>query len=176
MVLTAANVKVGVTGAVFAAPAGTAVPSSVSGSLDGAFEDVGYISEEGVSTSTSIDVNDIKAWQNGDTVRKIQTGHDFTLTFAMLETNPTALEVYYGDYATGAVQVTGTQGYRGAFVINVVDGDDLIRIVIPDGQVTDKQDVNYVNADPITYGVTITTYPDTSGVKAYIYFDSAGTS
>src|SRR5688572_29067903 len=176
MAQTAANVRVGVTGAVYVAPTGTALPESVAAALDAAFDDVGYITEDGVTTATSIDVNDIKAWQNGDTVRKIQTGHDFTVAFGMLETNPTALELYYGNYAAGVVEVRGSQGFRGAFVINVVDDTDLIRIVIPDAQVTEKTDVNYVNADPATYGVTLTCYPDTNGVKAYLYFETVGAS
>lgn len=176
---TAANVLVGVTGSVYVAPTGTALPTTVDGALNAAFDDVGYISEEGVVTSTSTDTNDIKAWQNGDTVRRVQTAHDYSVAFTMLETNPTALELYYGNFTTGTngeVQVTGEQGYRGAFVVNVVDDDNLIRIVIPDGQVTEKQDVSYVNADPLSYGVTITCYPDASGVKAYIYFEANGAS
>lgn len=176
MTLVAANVRVGVTGALFVAPTGSALPTTVGGGLNGAFSDVGYITEDGVSTSTSIDTNDIKAWQNGDTVRKVQTGHDFTVAFTMLETNPTSLELYYGNYTAGTVEVRGDQGYRGSFVINVVDDTELIRIVIPDGQVTEKSDVGYVNADPASYGVTLTCYPDTSGVKAYIYLETVGAS
>ena len=83
---TAENVRVGVTGAVYFAPAGTAVPTSVSGVLNAAFVDVGYIGEDGVSESISADTNDIKAWQNGDVVRRVQTSHDYTVSFTMLRT------------------------------------------------------------------------------------------
>ena len=172
MANVADNVRVGVTGAVFFAPTGTTLPTTLAGALDAGFLDVGYISEDGITTSVSMDTNEIRAWQNGDVVRRVQTAHDYTLAFTMLETNERSLEVFYGNYddTTDAVEVTGTQGYRGEWVINVDDGTDDLRIVIPDGQVTEKGDVQYVNGDAVMYPLTITAYPDSSGVKAYIYF------
>ncbi|MDH4158651.1 MAG: hypothetical protein OEV62_00155 [Actinomycetota bacterium] len=180
MALTAANVQVGVTGAVYFAPSGTAVPTNPTDALNGAFLDVGYISEDGVTTSTSIDVTDLVAWQNADVVRKIQTGHDYTVAWTMLETSENTLELYYGNYtdagAYGTAEVKGEQGYRGAFVIHVIDDTNLVRIAIPDGQVTEKGDVSIVNGDAISYPITITCYPDTSGVKAYVYTQTVGAS
>lgn len=182
MALTASNVRVGVTGAVFAAPAGTTLPTDAVSAINAAFVDVGYVSEEGVATATATETNDITAWQNGDIVRKVQTAHDFTVAFTMIETNAKSLELYYGNYtggpggASAVVQVKGVQGYRGRFVINVIDDQEEIRIVIPDGQVTERGDVTYVNGDAVSYPVTITCYPDSSAVKAYIYFDTPGAS
>jgi hypothetical protein len=65
--------------------------------------------------------------------------------------------------------VTGTQPDEERWVIDVVDGTDLIRIVVPSGQVTELGDVTYVNGDAIGRPVTITAYPDVTGNKAYIY-------
>jgi hypothetical protein len=182
MATTAANVRVGVSGAVSFAPTGTALPVTPTATLNAAFEEVGYINEDGLTTSTSTDTNDIKAWQNGDIVRRVQTSHDFTIQFAMLETNELVLELYYGNFTHGALgapgvaTVRGEQGTRGAWVFDVEDGDDLIRIVVPDGQVTEREDVQYVNGDAVQYGVTLTTYPDASGNKAYIYFETDAAS
>lgn len=182
MALTAEAVRVGVTGAVYVAASGATLPTDAITAVDAAFSDVGYVSEEGVTTSTGTESTDIKAWQNGDIVRKVQTSHDFTVAFTMLETNGKSLELYYGNYtagpggASGVVEVKGEQGYRGSFVINVLDVDDDIRIVIPDGQVTERGDVVYVNGDAITYPVTITCYPDANGDKARIYFDTSSAS
>lgn len=183
---SAGAVVVGVTGDVYTAPLATTLPTDVDTSLNVAFSAVGYISEDGVSTSTSTDTNDIKAWQNGTIVRKVQTSHDFTLSFSMLETNEKSLQVYYGSFtagpttASGVVAITGAQGYRGAWVFDVLDsggtGDGQIRIVVPDGQVTEHEDVSYVNGDAIMYGVTVTCYPDSTGTKAYLYFEAGGAS
>jgi hypothetical protein len=179
---TAANVQVGVTGHVYTAPLGTALPVTPTATLNAAFQEVGYINEDGLVTSTSTDQNDIKAWQNGDIVRRVQTSHDFTIQFTMLETNEKVLEVYYGNFTHGALgapgvaTVRGEQGYRAAWVFDVIDGSEEIRIVIPDGQVTERDDVSYVNGDAIQYGVTLTTYPDVSSNKAYIYFETDAAS
>ena len=182
MAQVASNVRVGVTGAVYKAPTGTALPTSVSAALNAAFRDVGYISEDGVTTSTPTDTNDIRAWQNGDIVRRVQTSHDFTIAFTMIETNAEVLEMYYGNFtagpggASGVVEVRSEQGWRGEIVLHVVDDDQLIRVVVPDGQITERDDVAYVNGDAIAYGVTITCYPDVTGVKAYIYFETDAAS
>lgn len=174
MTLTADNVRVGVTGGVFGAPSESTLPTDATAELDGAFEDLGYVTEDGVSQAIGIDITEIKAWQNGDVVRKVQTKHDLTYAFAMLETSPAALEAYYGNYDAGVVEIRGDQGIRQSWVINVIDGDNKIRIVIPDGQVTERGDISYVNGDAVSYPVTITCYPDDDSVKAYMYLDGEG--
>jgi hypothetical protein len=177
MALVANNVRVGVTGAVFRAPAGTALPTTATGALDTGFWDVGYISSDGVTLSTSTDTNDIQAWQNGDITRTVQTSHSFTVQFTMLETNETTLGLYFNAFthgagaASGVAQVKGVQGYRGEFVINMTDGTQTMRLVLPDAQVTDRGDITIVNGDAIQYQVTLTAYPDGSGNKAYLYFE-----
>lgn len=166
---TAGNVRVGVTGAVYYAPTGTTLPTTAAASLNAAFADVGYISEDGITQTMNVDVNEVMAWQNGDVVRKIQTSHDLTYTFTMLEMSADTVELFYGDYAAGVTKITGEQLGNHAFVLDVVDGDNDIRIVIPDGQITERGDVVYSGTEPIGFEVTITCYPDSSGVKAYHY-------
>lgn len=171
---TAANVRVGVTGGVFGAPLGTALETDALSALDAAFDDLGYISDDGITQAIGTDQTEIKAWQNGDVVRKIQTSHDLTYQFAMLEESDATLIAYYGNSADGVVEVRGEQGVRQSWVIEVEDGDNVLRIVIPDGQVTEREDVVFLNEEAISYGVTITCYPDADGVKAYQYRDSSG--
>lgn len=169
---TAANVRVGVTGGVAYAPEGTTLPTTATAALDGAFDDVGYISEDGVAQSIGEDITDLKAWQNGDVVRKIQTSHDYTLSFTMIETSEVTLKAYYGNYAAGVVEINGSQLPRNPWVLTVVDGDAEIRVVVPDGQITERGDIVYQNSDAIGYQVTITCFPDDEGNKAYLYLDA----
>jgi hypothetical protein len=171
---TAANVQVGVTGHVYTAPLATALPVTPTATLNAAFNEVGYINEDGLVTATSTDQNDIKAWQNGDIVRKVQDEHDVTYALSLLETNDQTLEVYYGNYTNGTVEVRADNETRGEWVFHVVDGGDLIRIVLPDGQVTDRGDIQYVNGNAVMYPIVVTAYPDASGVKAYLYVLGAG--
>lgn len=176
MALDATNVRVGVTGAVYVAPSGSTAPTDATTALDGAFVDLGYIHEDGVTESHDTDTNDIRAWQNGDIVRKVQTSHDLTYSFTMLETNAATLEEFYGDFTDGgvgadSVEITGTQLPNRAWVLSVLDGDHTIRVYIADGQITERGEIMYANGDPVGREVTVTCYPDASGVKATVWLD-----
>lgn len=168
MATDATLVRVGVTGTVWTALQG--VPTLPGDALTAptGFTDLGYISEEGVTQSISSSNTDIKAW-GGDTVRTIQTEHDLTYSFTMIETNAATLKLYYSDSGAtaAAVSITGAQGARQTMILDVVDGDQAIRLELPDCQVVEVGDITYATEDAIGYQVTVTCYPDGTGVKAY---------
>lgn len=181
------NVLVGVTGAIYKAPAGTTLPTSAYAALDVAFKELGFVTEEGVTEAQSTQVTNLRAWQNGTVVRKVQTEHDVTYQFTLMETNPEALEAYYGNYATasggGKVEINAAKMPRECWVVDVIDDESKVRIVIPAGEVTTKGQVAYVNGNAATYSITLTAYEDpayagseSADAKAYVYYDSDGTS
>lgn len=174
MATTSDNVRVAVTGGAYFAPTGTTLPTSPTAALDAAFEELGYLSEEGITQTIDESITNIKAWQNGDIVRKVQDEHDVTFAMSLLETSDQTLDVYYGNYVNGTVEIKADNETRGEWVLNIVDGGDRLRIVIPDGQVTDRGDVQYVNGNAVMYPITITCYPDADDVKAYLYTLGAG--
>jgi hypothetical protein len=171
---TTGGVKVGAT----TAPA----PTDATTTLDGGFVGVGYIGEDGFTESPSTDTQDIVAW-GGDIVRRIQTSHDVTYAFEMIETNAQSLALYYGDdnvTATAAsptagnrlaVEVKGTQLPRKSVVFEMFDGEVIERIYLPDAQITERSEIQRSHGDAARYSVTFTAYPDASGVKAYIWAD-----
>lgn len=173
MVNTAQNVRVATTGAVSFAPISTTLPTDAVAALAATFKDVGYVGPDGVTQSIETDVTDITAWQNGDTVRKVQTSHDVTFQLVMLETKDITLQVYYADATATAskVKVTGAQSPHNVVVIDVLDDKHSIRIVLPDAQVTERGEIVYQNEEATGYDITLTAYPDADGVKAYIYLD-----
>lgn len=172
----AGAVTVATTGKLWTAPIGTPLPTTAIAVPNTAFAEIGYISDAGVVESQGTSTNKIKAWQNGDVVREVQTEHDLTYKFGALEDNATALNAFYGNYTAGLVEINGLQpGYR-AWILDIVDGLDLVRIVVPYAQVSDRGDITYVNTDAITYDMTITAFgdPNYSGglaapAKAYRY-------
>ena len=169
---TSDNVRVfgGSTGFVAVAPSGSTLPTDATTGLDSAFDELGYIDENGVTESQGTNTNKVKAWQGGAIVRTVQTEHSLTYKFAALETNAAVLEQFYGQSVyDGVVEITGAQPDTAAWVIHAVDGDDLVRIVIPSGQVIDRGDVVRNGNDPAVYEFTLECYPDSSGVKAYQY-------
>lgn len=176
---TSDNVRVGVTGAIYLAPSGTTLPTSALGSLNAAFEELGYVDENGVTETQGETITNIKAWQNSAVVRKILTEHDLTYQFAALETNPAVLEAYYGNYTDGpdgVVEIRGEVAPNVCWVIDVEDGDSATRIVVPDGQITQRGAVNYGATDAVKYNMTLTAFPDGSEVKAYVYYNTVGAS
>jgi hypothetical protein len=170
------NVQVASTGGIYVAPAATAIPTSASASRNAAFAELGLMDESGVVESQGTTSNNIKAWQNGAVVRKVQTEHDLTYQFTAIETNPVVLEEWYGNYNSGDVQITGEAIDIKPWVLEVFDGDEHLRIVIPNGQITERGDVSYVNGAAVAYPITLTAYPDASGVKAYAYYAQDGAS
>lgn len=171
MATQAANVNVAVSGGVYTAPLGTALPADAAVALNAAFLDLGYLGEDGVTQQINGTTKDIKAWQNGDIVRTIQTEHKLEFKFTMIETNAPVLTLFSGaNYATGIVQIKAGVMPHVAFIVEVLDGADHIRIAIPDGQISDRGDIVYKNGEPIGYPVTVTCFPDAPGVKAYIHY------
>lgn len=177
MPLVAANVNVGVTGGVYYAPIGTALPTTPIAALNAAFLEVGYLGEDGITQSVGDATTEIKAWQNADVVRTIQTDHKATWKLSMEETNANSLAAYYGgNYVAGIGQIKSGVLPRKSWVFHIIDGTSLIRLVVPTGQITERGDIVYVNGGAIMYPITVEGYPDASGVKAYVYYQTATVS
>jgi hypothetical protein len=174
MALVSDNVRVGVTGVVYVAPLGSTLPTSVSTTPAAAFVDVGYISDGGITQSISSDSTDIVAWQNATTVRTLQTSHTVTYQMEFLEVNWVTLDTYFGNFSAGVSHLTADQTLRKSWIIHVDDGTDDIRIVVPSGQITERGDTVFVSGEAIKLPITITAYPDNTGVKAYWYTSEAG--
>lgn len=165
---SADNVRVGLTGTVAFAPLGTTLPVDVDEVLAATFIDVGYVSEDGVTQSMATDLTDIKAW-GGDIVRTVQTSHDLTYALKLIETTEDTLILYYGDDG----EITGDDLPRQSWVLDVIDGSDVVRLCLPDAKIVERGDVVYSGADAIGYEVTLKCFPDSTGVKAYMYRTAA---
>lgn len=172
MALDAAKVRVAVTGAVYAGPTSATAPTSATSSVAATFNDMGYVSEDGVTEAYDEDVEDIQAWQGGAIVRTLISSSKATLAFTMIETKASTLELYHkgstvenigaGSYKIDVV----TPGVvRKSFILDVLDGDKHIRMYVRDGEVTERGEITYVNDETISYPVTITCYPVNVGGK-----------
>lgn len=170
------------TGGAYHGPLGSLVPSDARSALDPELSAVGYVGEDGVSTSISTSTNDIIAW-GGDKVRVIQTDHDFTVSLTMIETSAITAGIYYHPDNVAEIAASLTAGKqlsikvnarelpRGVWVFELVDGDKIGRLILPEAQVTNRGDVPYTHGDAIVYPITLTCYPDENGNKAYIIWD-----
>ncbi len=176
MALDATNVRVAVTGAVYAAPEGSTLPTTSTATPDAAFKDLGYLSEDGLVQARDVDSDEITTWQNGTIVRRTITSQSTTIEFTLVETKEEVLEfVNPGAAITGAgpyaMEVGPVTSVRRAVVFDVLDDTIHIRKVYPNCEITDFGDVEYVNGQAISYPVTLTCYPDASDVVVYEYSD-----
>lgn len=155
-------VRVGVTGTVYVAPKGTALPTDVTTNLNAAFKSVGFISEDALTESLSITTEKLRAWQRPVGIRSLTTEVDWTFQFGMLETSPLVLELYYagaesdvaGGVATTSISANPSANQK-AMVIEIVDGDVITRYALPVVEVGDREEVSHTNSEGTVWGVTV---------------------
>lgn len=174
----ASNVSTGkpkVGGAIFVAPAGTALPTDATSALAAQFVNLGYVSEDGVVNATETDTENITAW-GGDTVLTTLTSFTETFTLNLIETKEAVLAQYYG---ADNVEVDGsgniTVKHNSAnlpeqvAVIETVLADGRVkRTVVPKAKISDRSgEISYTDGDAIAYPIVWNALPDTAGNTAY---------
>jgi hypothetical protein len=170
MALTAENVNVAVTGKVYVAPTTATAPTASDSTLTG-FVELGYVSADGIEVAHDRSTSQIRSWQNSDLVREVTTEATTTYKLMLLESNEDVIETYFGAaMAGGKVEINpGTTGGRKSWVVDVVDGTDVIRHYIPAGEVTAVESQTFANGEAIGYGITITAYASAGRVADVFY-------
>ena len=87
MAANANEVVVGSGGKVYIGPVGTAEPNTPTAALNAAYKDLGYISEDGVTASFGVTVEDINAFQSLLPIRRVVTGRTADLSFVCRQWN-----------------------------------------------------------------------------------------
>lgn len=171
-------------GGLFNAPLGTALPTDASTKLAEAFKIVGLLSSDGLSESPNRESDDKKAW-GGKLARVIQTEHDLTVKFTLIERTEQTLKLVHGDSNV----ISSNQEAKGdapagklqtilknakvlppkSFVANMRDGITQLRNVYPAAQVVNVGESKWVHDDLIAYEVELKCYEDSSGNKGYEY-------
>lgn len=184
---TAANVtaaKPGVGGAISRAPLNTTLPTDATTALAAAFASLGYISEDGLTVTNELTVEDTTAW-GGDIVLSNQTGKANRFKAMLIEAkNVDVLKAVHGDanvsgaLSTGiTVNVNSAEQAAASWVVDMVLRDGALkRIVIPNGKITAIEDVTYSDSAAVGYDITITAMPDSSGNTSYEYIKAASTT
>lgn len=184
MANVASNVSAGkpkTTGAIWVAPKGSTLPTDTATALDPAFKCLGYCSDDGLTNSTDLESETIKAW-GGDTVLTIQTSKEDRFGFTLIEVlNEDVLKFVYGSTNVSGTLSTGLTVTANnadveevAIVIDMIMRDNSAkRIVIPDCKISEFGDVVYSDSEAVGYETTVTCMPDSSGNTHYEYLKSA---
>lgn len=169
-------------GAVFYAPAGTALPDGVPTNdpftdLGEEYTNLGYVSEDGLTKTITEEGDDLVAW-GGDTVAHNQTNYSETYSLNFIETvNEDVLAFLKGkDNVTkredGVLQVDEVADAlpHCVLVIYTLQGNgDTMRVrrqVVADAQITDRSgDETYNNSDLVAMSATITAFKFTDPIN-----------
>lgn len=171
-------------GAIFTAPIGTKLPTTAKEDLDQAFQNLGYISEDGVTNTPEIDSEGKKAW-GGDTVATAFNGKTDQFAYTLIEALRLEVlkEVFGKDNVQGTLEaglsIKANQSEPEEHVI-VIDqifrGGVLSRHVVPRAKVTAIDEISYKDGDLVGFGVTMDAYPDTEGNTHYQYMIKKGST
>jgi hypothetical protein len=180
MATNAELARLGVTGALRVAALGTVSPTGMEAWPAG-WEDLGYISDDGITESRDENNESFIPWQETTPIRVEITSSVITFSATLWESNFQTISLFYrkaaGDMTTdvnGVVSFTEegkpARDLR-AFGIDVIDGVYARRIILPYAEVTERGDTVYQSSSLIGYQVTITAYPGTDGVSARRFFN-----
>lgn len=171
----------GVSGGVCSAPIGTDLPENALDTLDPAFVNYGFISEDGLTETNEKSSDKIKAW-GGRIVKNLQTDSSASFSFSFIESsNADVLKAICGE---DNVTVSGSsitakfdleQLPSRVWNFDVRDGDKRVRVSVPNGQITELGDVTYGDEDVIAYEVTVDALWDDTLKAYYVKYLDNGT-
>lgn len=153
------------------------LPTNASSVLPVGANEVGAISEDGISEATSQDRTDVFIWQNNALARRIPGQATKVFTFSAAETNLQTLSVQYTTSSTITQTVEGvsiSEAPPGTdirpWVLHGIDGTRALRLVIPNGEVTNRGDVVWSAGGITVFNWELSAYVDTNGFWCYRYY------
>lgn len=161
--------RLGATGRIDIAPVGTPLPTDMSNLDMAVFKNLGYISSDGVTEGRDEDNEEFVPWQELTAIRSEITKSVVTLEFALWESTIKTAGFYYGFEADDLAKAADgsiifdekgkPQIKRHLMVLTVVDGNYARRLILPNAQITERNEVTYKSDEMAELGVTCTAYP-----------------
>ena len=163
------DVKLGLgkaTGMFYHAPAGTALPTSLSTALPTGWTHIGDVSDAGITLAMDKSVTNLRNWASV-IKRAIVTEHTETVQSPIMDTTEESLKAVFGEanVANDNNKITVSLSTadlppQEAFLWMMKDGDDLIAIGCTNGQVTAVDNVSFAPGSAINWTPTITAMGD----------------
>ena len=176
-------------GAVQTAAIGVTAPTDARSSLPSADwgDGSGYISQDGVTFAQNRSTETLKDWGLNN-VRTLLTDFNGTIQFSEMETSQEVMERIFGSANVSVTAATASHGEQlsvsigpemppaCAWCFSMKDEDRRMRIFIPNGQITNVDNVTFVKNSGVVWPVTITCNDDGTGHCIYIFTDDGVTS
>lgn len=168
----------GVVGYAYTLPTSAVMPKDTKTALPATAEDLGFVSEDGLSISTDRSTEPIKDW-NLDDIRLLLTEHSATLTFTIISWTIAGLKAYFGaENVTETadevvVKINGRDIGNRAWVFNLKDLARKRRVVVPNGALSSQGEITFVKGEATPLEIELTALVDSFGEKIYIYTANA---
>ena len=171
------------TGAVAVAPEGTTMPENARAQLDtSVWDDGGYVDENGLSLTLTRSTTPIRDWSKS-AVRNLLTEFTGLIALGFLQVDEFAAKRVFGE---DNVNVTPADRNNGeimkisigaelppieAWCFSMKDGNARVRVLVPRGQITDVNQIDFKPDAGNVIGGNIACYDDGTGKSIYIIYD-----
>lgn len=171
-------------GAIYWAVTGTALPTNASTALAAAYKGLGYVADDGLVPNRDTNVDKAKAW-GGDTVANLVTDESSSFEFTLLEVFQQQVNEFV--FATGNVTFTaaivgtgsklnildkGGKPAQCIFAFDMLSGGKKMRIILPVADPVVTGERPFVDSDVSGWEVSVEALKDSSGVRAYRYYEN----
>lgn len=147
----------------------------------------GYVSTDGVSLSIDHSTTGIQDWSLGH-IRTLLEDFTGTVTFTFVQTDYNSLCAIFGTSNVTKTNATSSAGTliklsigpqlaeAKAWCFNMKDGNQRVRLVLPNAQPTIDGEITFVANEPISWSVSLDCSMDANGKSIYFYYDDGVTS
>lgn len=178
--MNAAEITVGaakVTGAIFVAPNGTALPTDATTALSSVFKLLGFTSDAGVTITESSDSEDIRAWEGRVKVYTVHTEYTEQVSFTPIQCNAEVAKVSWGDdmvevdESTGAIHEMHHGGTLEPVVIAIETAprEGIVRRNCGTFQLSERGDQTMDGTQVDGRQLTFDSIADENGVTMHVY-------
>lgn len=170
------------TGAVAVAPVGTAKPTGAREALPAAWNSGGYVDENGLSVTVTRSTTAIHDWSKA-VVRNLLSEFAGMLAIGFLQVDEFAAKRVFGDGNVTIIPATQNASEVmtvaigaelppiEAWCFSMKDGNARVRVVVPRGQITEVNQVDFKPDAGNVIGGTLTAYDDGTGHSIYFIYD-----
>lgn len=170
--------RVGVTGRIDIAALAAVLPHDMSNLIttgSGAYTNLGYISDDGVTENRDEDNQEFVPWQENTSIRYEITKSVTTFEFTLWQSTLATAGFYYGVSAADMFKNADGSVFfdekgkpdvtQHKLVLTVVDGSRARRTCLAAAQVTERGEITYKSDEMIGYNVTVTGFPGATGTE-----------
>lgn len=164
-----------VTGAIWVAPEGTALPTDATTALASSYKLLGFTSDAGVTISESSSSQDLIAWEGRTKVYNIKTEYYEVVSFTPIQTNEDVAKLTWGD---SNVTVSGSNIYSKhtaasldpvVIVIETSPREGMVKRYCGTFQLVERGDATLDGTQSDMRQLTFNSMPDSNGVHIHEY-------